>query len=91
MQFVASVEELPPKGRNEITNLEVVNCPFRNATVTGITKVPNIDDPDEDTNDSNHFGEQVSKIVDLLLERRLFADLGRDGGVDVSDRGEGPS
>lgn len=59
--------------------------------MTRIAKVANVDDPDEDTDDGNDLGEQVSKVVDLLLEGRLLRNLSGDGKVDISDGGSGSS
>jgi len=50
-----------------------------------VGKVADIDDPDKDTNNADHFREHVTKVVQLALERRLFGDLGRNGFVNVAD------
>jgi hypothetical protein len=55
--------------------------------MTRIIKVANVDDPDEDTDDGDDLGEEVSKVVDLLLEGRLLRDLSGDGQVNVTDGG----
>lgn len=55
--------------------------------MTWVAKVANIDKPNEDTDDGDDLGEQMSEIVDLLLERRLLADLCRDRLMDVADGG----
>lgn len=57
--------------------------------MTRIAKVADVDDPDEDADDRDDLCEEVPKVVDLLLERRLLADLGGDGLVNVSDGGLG--
>lgn len=58
--------------------------------VTGIVEIPDIDDPDKNADSCNDLGQDISKLVDLLLERCLFGDLGGDGSVDVAESGECP-
>ena len=53
--------------------------------MTRVGKVAEVDDPDEDADDGNDLGQLLAKVVDLLLERRLFADLRADRGVNVAD------
>lgn len=72
-----------------MSHLEVVDRTLEESTVSGVREVAEVDDPNEDTNDSNNLCELLSKVVDLLLERSLLADLGGDGGVDVAERGLG--
>ena len=74
--------------RKRRANLEVIDSSLGPSTVTRIVEVAHIHEPDEDANDGNDFGEEVSEIVDLLLEGSLLADLRRDGLVDVPKSGE---
>ena len=50
-----------------------------------VGKVAEVDDPDEDADDGNDLGQLLAKVVDLLLQRCLFADLRADRGVNVAD------
>lgn len=56
-------------------NLEVVHSTFQSTVMCGIPEVTNVDEPDEDTNDRDDFGEHVTKVVEFTLERSLFTDL----------------
>jgi len=48
--------------------------------------MPNIDNPNENTDDSDNLGQHVSKIVQFAFQGRFLRDLRRDGFVDVSHR-----
>lgn len=50
-----------------------------------IPKVPHIDKPHKHTNGRNDLREHVSKVVQFTLQRSLFADLSRNGLVNVTD------
>lgn len=53
--------------------------------VRGIPEVPEVDEPHEDADDRYDLGEHVSKVIQLALQRSLFADLRRNGLVNVAD------
>ena len=53
--------------------------------VRGIPEVPEVDEPHEDADDRDDLGEHVSKVIQLALQRSLFANLGRNGLVNVAD------
>lgn len=59
--------------------------------MAGVGEVAEVDDPDENADDGDNLGKKVSKVINLLLEGSLLANLGRDGRVDVADgrRGSG--
>jgi hypothetical protein len=69
------------------SDLEVVNCPLEDTTVSRVGKVTDVDDPNKQANDGDDLCERVSELVQLSLEGCLFGDLARDGGVDGSDGG----
>ena len=46
-----------------------------------------VDEPDENTDNSDDLGEHFTEVVELALQGRLFADLGGDRFVNVSDGG----
>ena len=50
-----------------------------------VPEVPEVDDPNEDTDDGYNFGEHVTKVIQLAFERSLLAYLGSDGLVDITD------
>ena len=51
----------------------------------GIPEVPEVDEPYEDAYDRDDLRKHVSKIIQLTLQRSLFANLRRDGFVNVAD------
>ena len=51
----------------------------------GIPEVSNVDEPHEDADDGDDLCEHVTKVVQLTLQGGLFADLGRNGFVNVTD------
>ena len=53
--------------------------------VRGIPEVPEVDEPNEDADGRDDLGEHVSKVIQLALQRSLFADLRRNGLVNVTD------
>lgn len=85
----ALVAEPSQAGIVRVPYLEVVNSSLSPSTMTRIIKVTQIDDPDQQTNNTDDFRQQVSKIVDFLLQGGLFGNLRGDGGVDVTDGGSG--
>ncbi|KAI3481410.1 hypothetical protein L1887_56237 [Cichorium endivia] len=68
-------------------DLEVVHGAAHPAVVGGVVEVAEVDDPDEDADDGDDLGEEFAKVVELLLERRLFVVVLGDFGVDVADGG----
>jgi hypothetical protein len=50
-----------------------------------IPEVTEVNKPYEDTNNSDDFGEHVTKVIEFALERCLFANLRRDGLMDMAD------
>lgn len=46
--------------------------------VRRVPEVPEIDQPHQDTNYGDHFGQHITEIVELAFERGLFTDLLRD-------------
>lgn len=50
-----------------------------------VPEVPEVDEPDEDTDDADHLCEQVAKVIQLALQGGLFADLRRDGLVNIAN------
>lgn len=71
--------------------LQVVDGTLGERAVGGIVEVGNVDEPDEDTDNGNDLGEGVSKVVELLLERRRLRDLGGDVLVDIANCSVGTS
>ena len=57
------------------SNLEVVDCTFQYTMMGRIPKVMEIDEPNQNTYCGYHFGQHVTKIVELTLQRRFFAYL----------------
>jgi hypothetical protein len=53
--------------------------------VRGIPEVSEIDEPHEDADDRDDLGEHVSEVIKLAFQRSLFADLRRNGLVNVAD------
>lgn len=53
--------------------------------MAGVLEVGNVDQPDENTNNSNNLGELVSKVVELLFQGRRLRDLRRDALVDIAN------
>ena len=51
----------------------------------GIPEVPEVDEPYEDADDRDDLREHVSKVIQLTLQRSLFANLRRDGFVNIAD------
>jgi hypothetical protein len=47
--------------------------------------VPNVDEPHEDADDRDDLCEHVTEVVQLTLQGSLFADLRRNGLVNVTD------
>ena len=50
-----------------------------------IPEVPEVDDPDEDTNDGDNFGEHVTKVVQLAFKRSLLIYLRSDRLVNIAN------
>jgi hypothetical protein len=50
-----------------------------------IPEVPKVDEPHENADDRDDLREHISKVVQFTLQRGLFADLGRNGLVNVTD------
>lgn len=50
-----------------------------------LAKVPNVDDPNQDANGGNDLGQHVTKVIQLLLERRRGRDLRRDALMNVTN------
>ena len=57
-------------------DFEVIDSTMKRATVGWIPEVLEVDDPDENTNDTDYFGEHVAKIIQLAFEGRLLVDFG---------------
>ena len=51
----------------------------------GMPEVPEVDKPHEDADNRDDLGEHVSKVIQLALQRSLFANLRRNGLVNVAD------
>jgi hypothetical protein len=66
-------------------NLEVVHGTLERTMVGRVPEVAHVDEPDEDANDRDDLGEHVAEIVQLALQWCLFADLGRDGFVNIAN------
>jgi len=47
--------------------------------------VSDVDEPDENTDDGDDFGERVSELVELPLEGSSFGGSGSDGVVNLTD------
>jgi len=69
------------------SDLEVVDCASQCTTMGGVPKVTEIDEPNQNTYNRYHFGQQVTKIVELTLQRRFLAYLLRYRVVNVTNRG----
>ena len=69
------------------SNFEVIYRAFEGTVMGRIPKVPEVDEPYEDADDRDNLREHVSEIIQFTLQRSLFADLGRDGLVNVTDGG----
>lgn len=67
------------------SDLEVVDSPLEKSMVCGVGEIADVDEPDEDADNGDDFSETVAKVVQLLLERRLFRDLRRDGLVNITN------
>lgn len=53
--------------------LEVVDGPSKpGATVDGVAEVADVDDPDGDAHQENHFGELLAELIQLLLQGGLL-------------------
>lgn len=50
-----------------MTNLEVVNGALGPSPVRRIVEVANVDDPHENADARDDLGEEVPKVIDLLL------------------------
>jgi len=57
-------------------DLEVVDSAMDRTSVGWIPKVSEVDDPDEDADDADHFSEHVTKVVQLAFKGGLLVDLG---------------
>lgn len=68
-------------------NLEVINRSFQSSAMRRVGEVTVVNNPDEDADHGDDFGECVSKVVELALERGLLGYLRADGLVDISDSG----
>jgi hypothetical protein len=66
-------------------NLEVIDSTVDCASMGWIPEVLEVDDPDEDTDDADDFGEHVTKVIQLAFERCLLVYLRRDGLVDITN------
>ena len=51
----------------------------------GVSEVTDVDEPYENANNGDNLGKHVTKVVEFALEWSLFADLRRDGFVNVSN------
>jgi len=51
----------------------------------GIPEVSNVDEPHEDADDRDDLCEHVTEVVQLTLQGGLFANLRRNGLVNVAD------
>ena len=54
-------------------------------SVSWIPEVPEIDDPDKDTNDGDNFSEHVTKVVQLAFKRSLLVYLRCDRLVNIAN------
>ena len=50
-----------------------------------IPEVPEVNDPDEDTNNGDNFGEHVTKVVQLAFKRSLLIYLRSDRLVNIAN------
>ena len=46
-----------------------------------------VDEPDENTDNSDDLGEHLAEIVELTLQGRLLANLRRNGLVNIANSG----
>lgn len=53
--------------------------------VGGVPEVAEVDEPDEDADDGDDLREHVAEVIELALQRRLFANLRADALVDVAN------
>ena len=67
------------------SNLEVVDSTVDYTAVGRIPEVLEINDPDENTNDRNNFGECVAKVIQLAFKGCLLIYLGCDGLVNITN------
>ena len=73
------------------THLEVVDSSLEKSSVRRIGEVSDVDEPDENTDDGDDFGERVSELIELPLEGSSFGGSGSDGIVDLTDGSPLPS
>ena len=66
-------------------DLEVIDSTMDYTSVGWVPEVSEVDDPNEDTNDGDNFGEHVTKVVQLAFKRCLVVYLRCDRLVDVTD------
>lgn len=66
-------------------DLEVVDSTVDCTAVGWIPEVSEIDNPNEDTNDGDNFGEHVAKVIQLAFKRCLLVYLGCDGLVNIAN------
>lgn len=52
-----------------------------------VVEVTNVDEPDEDTDDTDYLCQGVSKVVQFPLQRCLFTGLRRNGFVNGTNCG----
>lgn len=57
-------------------DLEVIDSTVDRASVGWVPEVPEVDDPDEDANNADHFSEHVTEVIQLAFKRCLFVYLG---------------
>lgn len=66
-------------------NLEIVDCTLQNSMMRRIRKMAYVDDPDENADDGDNLGEQVSEIVQFSFKRCLFGYLCRNRFMYVTN------
>ena len=66
-------------------NLEVVDSTMDRTSVGWVPEVPEVDGPDEDTNNTDNFSEHVTKVIQLALKRCLLVYLRCNGLMDIAD------
>ena len=66
-------------------NLEVVHRTLQHTMVRGVPEVPDVHEPDQDTDDSDDLRKHVAKVVKLALQRSLLADLRRNRLVNIAN------
>jgi hypothetical protein len=66
-------------------DFEVVDSTMDNTSMGRIPEVPEVDNPNEDTNDGDNFGEHVTKVVQLAFKRSLLAYLRYDRLVNIAN------